>query len=131
MCGRKRLKHAENCMYVAVSNFCAVIGINTVQKIFSVFQHRPDRPWGPLSLILSGYRCCLQGGGGKRSVRGVKHSPPFCAAVKNGWNCTSAPPVCDNDVDNCIFLPVRRLRELKWAWLYIKVCSVVTVPYKD
>jgi hypothetical protein len=127
LCGWKRLKYAE--FYVCVvSNCCAVVGINVVQKIFSVFQHRPDRPWGPLSLLLRGYRCCLQEE--KRRVREVKHSPP-CAAVKNGWNCTSAASVCDNDVDNCIYLPVRSLKELKWAWLYIKESSVFGVSYND
>ena len=32
------------------------------------------------------------------------HSPPSCAKVKNGWSCTSAPPMCLSDMDSDNFV---------------------------
>ena len=40
---------------------------------------RPDRPWGPPSLLYSGYR--LSPGGRKRSGRDADPSPPSSAEV--------------------------------------------------
>ena len=56
---------------------------------FSSSPKRPDWLWGPLSLLFSGY----QGSGVKRPVY-VDHSPPFSTKVRNGWSCTSHPPMC-------------------------------------
>jgi len=43
------------------------------------FSARPDRPWGPLSLLQNGYRVFT--GGKVRSGRAADHSPPSSAAV--------------------------------------------------
>jgi hypothetical protein len=45
-----------------------------------VFRSRPDRPWGPLSLLYNGYRVSFPGV--KRPGRGVDHPPPSSARVK-------------------------------------------------
>jgi hypothetical protein len=54
---------------------------------------RPDRFWGPPSLLSIGYR----GGGAhspgaKHRVREADHSPPASAEVKKMWIYTSTPP---------------------------------------
>ena len=41
---------------------------------------RPDRPWGPPSLLYNGYRVCFQGV--KWPERGVDHPPPSSIEVK-------------------------------------------------
>jgi len=45
-----------------------------------VFRTRPDRPWGPPSLLCNGYR--VFPGGKKRLGRGVDHPPPTSAEFK-------------------------------------------------
>ena len=45
-----------------------------------IFLTRPDRPWGPPSLLYNGYRVSLPGV--KRQGRGVDHPPPYSAEVK-------------------------------------------------
>ena len=45
-----------------------------------IFRTRPDRPWGPLSLLYDGYRVSFPGV--KRPGRGVNHPPPSSAEVK-------------------------------------------------
>ena len=45
-----------------------------------VFRTRPDRPWGPRSLLYNGYRVCFTGL--KWSGRGVDHPPPYSAEVE-------------------------------------------------
>ena len=44
-----------------------------------IFRTRPDRPWGPPSLLYNGYRVFP---GVKRPGRGVKDPPPSSAEVK-------------------------------------------------
>ena len=44
-----------------------------------IFHTRPDRTWGPLSLLYNGY-CVFAGV--KRPGRGVGHPPPSSAKVK-------------------------------------------------
>ena len=44
-----------------------------------VFRTRPDRPWGPPSLLYNGYRVPFPGV--KRPERGVNHPPPSSAEV--------------------------------------------------
>ena len=46
------------------------------------------RLWSPPSFLFNGYRGKAFGG------RGVYHSSPSSAKIKNKWNCTSASPVC-------------------------------------
>ena len=45
-----------------------------------IFRTRRDRPWGPPSLLYSGYRVSFQGV--KRTGRGVGHPSPSSAEVK-------------------------------------------------
>jgi len=59
---------------------------------FFPLQNRPLQLWGPPTLLFNGYRYCFRGL--KRLGREVNHSPSFSAEVKNGWCCTSTPPLC-------------------------------------
>ena len=45
-----------------------------------IFCTRPDRPWGPPSLLYNGYRVSLLGV--KRPGRGIDHPPPSSAKVQ-------------------------------------------------
>jgi hypothetical protein len=45
-----------------------------------IFRTRPDRPWGPRSLLYSGFRVCFPGV--KRTGRDVDHPPLSSAEVK-------------------------------------------------
>jgi hypothetical protein len=54
-------------------------------RIFSS-PRRPDRLWGPPSLLSHGYR------GVKRPGREADHPPPTAAEVKKTWIYTSTPP---------------------------------------
>jgi hypothetical protein len=45
-----------------------------------IFRTRPDRPWGPPSLLYNGYRLFP---GVKRPGRGADHPPPPSAEVEN------------------------------------------------
>jgi len=47
-----------------------------------VFRSRPDRPWGPPSLPYNGYRVSFGGGGVNLPRRGVEHTHPSTAEVK-------------------------------------------------
>ena len=47
-----------------------------------IFRTRPDRSWGPLSLLYNGYRVFRGGGGVKQPGRGVDQPPPSSAEVK-------------------------------------------------
>jgi len=46
----------------------------------NIFRMRPDRPWGPLSLLYNGYRVPFPGV--KWLGRGIAHPPPSSAEVK-------------------------------------------------
>jgi hypothetical protein len=52
---------------------------------------RPNRLWGPPSLLSNCYRGAFFRGV-KRSGREADHSPPTSAKVKNMWMYTSTPP---------------------------------------
>lgn len=64
-------------------------GFESLQgKTFFCSPKRPDRFWGPPSLLVNKYRCLFPGGKGgeaKRSGREVHRSPPS-AEVKNEWS---------------------------------------------
>jgi hypothetical protein len=45
-----------------------------------IFRTRPDRPWGPSSLLYNGYQVSFAGV--KRSGRGADNPPPSSAEVK-------------------------------------------------
>ena len=65
---------------------------------------RPDRLWGPPSLIFSGYRGISSGV--KRPECDVDHSPPSSAEVKNEWRCNCSVLICFDGIhrDSCTFL---------------------------
>ena len=67
---------------VAVSGPGSSVGIATDYGLDgpgSRFSARPDRPWGPPSLLQNGYR--VFPGGKVRQGRAADHSPPSSAAV--------------------------------------------------
>jgi hypothetical protein len=45
-----------------------------------IFRTRPDRPWGPPSLLQNGYRVSFPGV--KGPGRGIDHPPPYSTVVK-------------------------------------------------
>jgi hypothetical protein len=45
-----------------------------------IYRNRPDRPWGPPSLLYNGYRVCFPGV--KRPGRGVDHPLPSSVWIK-------------------------------------------------
>ena len=45
-----------------------------------IFRTRPDRPWGPISLLYNGYRVSFLGV--KRPERGANHPPHLAHGVK-------------------------------------------------
>ena len=55
------------------------------------FSVRPDRPWGPPSLLYNGYR--VFHGGKVRPGRAADHSPPSSAAVMEEYSYTSTHPL--------------------------------------
>ena len=55
------------------------------------FSARPDRPWGPPSLLSNGYR--VFPGGKVRPGRAADHSPPSSAAVQEEQSYTSTHPL--------------------------------------
>ena len=54
-----------------------VLGSNSDES--DIFRTRPNRPWGPPSLLQNGYRVIP---GGNAAGRRVNHSPPTSAEVK-------------------------------------------------
>jgi len=55
------------------------------------FSARPDRPWGPPSLLYKGYR--VFPGGKVRLGRAADHSPPSSAAIMEEYSYTSTHPL--------------------------------------
>jgi hypothetical protein len=51
---------------------------------------RPERLWGPLSLLFNAYRLFFSPGV-KRPGREADHSPPSSDEVKNEWSYTTPP----------------------------------------
>jgi hypothetical protein len=56
-----------------------------------IFHTRPDRPWGPPSLLYNGYR--VFPGGKERLGCDADPSTPSSAVVKKGHSYTSTPPM--------------------------------------
>jgi len=65
------------------------------------FPKRPDRLWGPPSLLFNGYWVSLPGL--QRPGREDVHSLPFSAELKNEWSYNSAP-LHGVDRDNFTFI---------------------------
>ena len=55
------------------------------------FSARPDRPWGPPSLLYNGYQ--IFPAGKLRPGRAADHSPPSSAAVMEQYSYTSTHPL--------------------------------------
>jgi hypothetical protein len=60
------------------------------RRLFSSPEH-PDKVWGLLSLLFSGYWCYFLGV--KWPRRGFDHSPPSSTKTKNLWSYTSTLPL--------------------------------------
>jgi hypothetical protein len=60
-------------------------------KRFFSFLNRPDRLWGPHSLLFNGYRSSLPGV--KRPGPEVNHSSPSTAEIKNEYAHISTPHI--------------------------------------
>ena len=54
------------------------------------FSTRPDRPWGPPSVLYNGYR--VFPGGKVRPGRAADHAPPSSAEYLEEYSYTSTPP---------------------------------------
>jgi len=75
------------------------------------FSPRPDRPWGPTSLLYNGYR--VFPGGKERPGRAANHSPPSSAAVMEEKSYTSIYPLGHTGpVTGSLYI-----------YLYIRECS--------
>jgi hypothetical protein len=87
-----------------------------------IFRSRPDRPWGPPSLLYNWYRVSFPGV--KRSGRGVDHPPPSSAEVKERVELylysPSRPswPVLGRTLPFYLFLPLQGHKQL-----HLHVCS--------
>ena len=55
-----------------------------------IFCTRPDRPWGPSSILYNGYRIFA---GVKRSERGVYHTSHIAPRLKKKYSYASTPPL--------------------------------------
>ena len=56
-----------------------------------IFHARPDRPWGPPSLLYDGYLVSFPAV--KRPGRGVDHPPHLVPRLKKEYSYTSTPPL--------------------------------------
>jgi hypothetical protein len=85
----KKCFHQLHSLKSALPLWNSVVGIATCYELDGpgiesrwgeIFRSRPNRPWGPPSLLYNGYRVCFSGV--KRPGRGVEHPPPSSARVK-------------------------------------------------
>jgi hypothetical protein len=68
------------------------IAVRGSDGIFFSSPPRPDRFWGPPSLLSSGYLGAFTAGV-KRPGRKPDYSPPSGVEVKNEWRYAAAPPI--------------------------------------
>jgi hypothetical protein len=81
---------------IAASNRVPTSGLGSLQAQETVSSaNRPNRLWGPSSLIFNGCRSSFPGEV-KRPGREVNHSPQFSVKVKNEWSYTSTPAECSH-----------------------------------
>jgi len=80
-------KQEEISFFYAHSILTAISAVGTVWTVRGsnprggeIFLTRPDRPWGPTSLLYNG--CQVSFPGVKRAGRGVDHPPPSSAEIK-------------------------------------------------
>ena len=82
------------------------------------FSARPDRPWGPPSLLYNEYR--VFPGGKVRQGRAADHSPPSTAAVMEEQSYTSTHPVGHNRASNgntLTFFYSGKVEERSYDWI--------------
>jgi hypothetical protein len=93
-----------------------------------IFRTCPDRPWGPPSLLYSGYR--VFPGGKERPGRDTDPSPPSSTVVMKGYSYTSTPPMgrtactepqCLHKGALYLFLPTK-------SWTKCGIDSVLSTP---
>ena len=82
------------------------------------FSVRPDRPWGPPSLLYNEYR--VFPGGKVRPGRAADHSPPSSAAVMEEYSYTSTHSLGHTG-------PVTGSLYLIYTYIYIYICVCVCV----
>ena len=73
---------ADSSCYICAGMYTMYLNKNMLVKKIPVgilFSARPDRPWGPPSLLQNGYKVFPEGK--VRSGRAANHSPPSSAAV--------------------------------------------------
>ena len=85
-----------------MSSFVVVLEI--IPSLASRFSARPDRPWGPPSLLYNGYR--VFPGGKVRPGRAADHSPSSSAAVLEELSYTSTHPLGHRRACNGNTLPL-------------------------
>jgi hypothetical protein len=66
-------------MYISVGRVEELDGPGSNSGTDQIFSTRPDRPWGPPSLLYNGYR--VFHGGKVRPGHAADHSPPSSVAV--------------------------------------------------
>ena len=72
------------------------------------FSARPDRPWGPPSLLYNAYR--VFPGGKVRPGRAADHSPPSSAMIMEEQSYNSSHPLGHNRACNGNTLPLQTFR---------------------
>jgi hypothetical protein len=74
---------------------------------------RPDRPWGPPSLLSNSYQELFHWGI-KQPGHEAGHPPPPSAVVKNAWSYISTPPIRLHGV--VPVLPLTEYHAMKAHW---------------
>jgi len=87
---------------------CTVRGSNPVGGMGEIFRTRPDRPWGPPSLLYNGYRVFS---GVKRPGSGVDDPLHLTPRLKKEYSYTYTPPL--------------DLRSLLWSELYLYLYNLL------
>ena len=77
-----------------------------------IFRTRPDRPWGPASLLYNGYRISLPEL--KRLGRGVNNTPHLSPRLKKEYSYTYSPL--------CAFVESYRV---KFTFYYTQFCCIL------
>jgi hypothetical protein len=91
-------------------------------KFFSS-PNRPDKLWGPPSLLFNGHRISFPGV--KPPGRVADHSPPLSTEAN-----TCSPPVCLNVADNDNSLSLRAYR-ITWKTENTRLLGCYTLPYQQ
>ena len=85
------IKNYLNCVYTVGRVVQSGWTVRDRIPVGTRFFARPDRPWGPPSLVYNGYR--VFPGGKVRPGRTADHSPPSSAAVMEEQSYTSTHPL--------------------------------------